>query len=441
MSSDANPSDSGAVASVEALTLGDDAGGSSGDARASGATAPADGADGSPPAGAKAPPTPKPLTEEQRAKILTQVEFYFSDANLPTDAFLMKRVRADPEGWVPLGVICGFNRMKQLLKKHPHTVVADILAEKSTLLIVDDARAKLRRAQPLPDFDLEDVQSRTVVAENFGADTPTIDGVRERFAPAGEVLMVRVRHPGMQTPAGATSKSGLDLVHVASGAVHALVEFATRDAAARSVEMLNDDKDWRNGLRVRLLVKNLGKKKKQREQREAAAAAAAAGEGATEGTEGGAAEGAEGGEEAAGDGAGEGASPAKSKKGKGKYGRQKRDYSQWASAAAFKENKTFLEGPDAIVGGEGEAAAGATAAAGAGGEGDHPSTTTTTTTTAAKSAASAPAPEFAAPRQPTMPDGTRGFGANGSGRGKRVPPPGIPLVPRTPVDAATETEE
>ena len=51
---------------------------------------------------------------------------------------------------MPLGVICGFNRMKQLLKKHPHTVVADILAEKSTLLIVDDARAKLRRAQPPP---------------------------------------------------------------------------------------------------------------------------------------------------------------------------------------------------------------------------------------------------------------------------------------------------
>ena len=196
---------------------------------------------------------------------------------------------------MPLGVICGFNRVKQLLKKHPHTVVADILAEKSTLLIVDDARAKLRRAQPLPDFDLEDVQSRTVVAENFGADTPTIDGVRQRFLPAGEVLMVRVRHPGMQTPAGATAKSGLDLVHVASGAVHALVEFATREDAARSVEMFNDDKDWRNGLRVRLLVKNLGKKKKQREQREAAAAAAAAaGEGAVEGAEGSAVEGAGG---------------------------------------------------------------------------------------------------------------------------------------------------
>ena len=93
---------------MEALTLGDDAGGSSGDAPER-ATAPPTARTDRPPEGAKAAPTPKPLTEEQRAKILTQVEFYFSDANLPTDAFLMKRVRADP-GWVPLGVICGFNR-------------------------------------------------------------------------------------------------------------------------------------------------------------------------------------------------------------------------------------------------------------------------------------------------------------------------------------------
>ena len=54
-----------------------------------------------------APAAPKELTQEQRDKILTQVEFYFSDANLPTDAFLMKKVKSNPEGWVPLGVIVG----------------------------------------------------------------------------------------------------------------------------------------------------------------------------------------------------------------------------------------------------------------------------------------------------------------------------------------------
>lgn len=30
---------------------------------------------------------------------MKQVEFYFSDGNLPTDAFLLKQVSKSPEGW------------------------------------------------------------------------------------------------------------------------------------------------------------------------------------------------------------------------------------------------------------------------------------------------------------------------------------------------------
>ncbi len=33
------------------------------------------------------------------AKIVRQVNFYFSDTNLPTDNFLLKEVRKTPEGW------------------------------------------------------------------------------------------------------------------------------------------------------------------------------------------------------------------------------------------------------------------------------------------------------------------------------------------------------
>ena len=75
--------------------------------------------------------------------------------------------------------------------------------------------------------------------------------------------MVRVRHPGMQTQAGATKPSGLDLIATPSNAVHALIEFKTREDATKAAETLNDDKDWRNGLRVRLLVRNVHKKQKQ----------------------------------------------------------------------------------------------------------------------------------------------------------------------------------
>jgi hypothetical protein len=47
-----------------------------------------------------AAPSQKPVvTEELKAKIVKQVEFYFSDANLPTDNYLMKYVKKDPQGF------------------------------------------------------------------------------------------------------------------------------------------------------------------------------------------------------------------------------------------------------------------------------------------------------------------------------------------------------
>ena len=362
------------------------------------------------------PAAPKPLTPDQRDKILTQVEFYFSDANLPTDAFLMKKVEANAEGWVPIGLVASFNRMKQLLKKHPCTVVAEILRDTSASLVVSDDNTQVRRRHPLPKFDLVDIQTRTVVAENFprGGDGPSIDAVREMFAVAGEVLMVRVRHPGMQTPAVAAMPSGLDLVITPNTATHALVEFKSVEEAAKAVELLNNDRDWRNGLRVRMLVRPGTKKNKKKKQMQQGEAHEGEGEGVGSAAEEGA-EGIKGVEEGA---AGEGGAAVATagKKKKGKYGRQKRDYSQWASAAAFKENKMFFEGGDGAVGG-GDGAGGDSG----GGDGEGQSMPVVKEQMDASAGAGAGAPPTAG-SQPTMPDGTRGFHP-GAGRGRRMPQP------------------
>lgn len=45
---------------------------------------------------------PKPsagVSAELQEKIIKQVEFYFSDENLPTDEFLLKRVKQNKQGW------------------------------------------------------------------------------------------------------------------------------------------------------------------------------------------------------------------------------------------------------------------------------------------------------------------------------------------------------
>ena len=47
------------------------------------------------------------------SKILKQVEFYFSDSNLPKDKFLLEETKKN-EGWVALSTLMSFSRMKQL---------------------------------------------------------------------------------------------------------------------------------------------------------------------------------------------------------------------------------------------------------------------------------------------------------------------------------------
>lgn len=48
-------------------------------------------------------------------KLRAQVEFYFSDSNLPKDKFLLDAVGPDAAGTVPLATIAGFAKIRELL--------------------------------------------------------------------------------------------------------------------------------------------------------------------------------------------------------------------------------------------------------------------------------------------------------------------------------------
>ena len=49
-------------------------------------------------------------------KVVRQIEFYFSDSNLPRDRFMLERVHESPEGYVDIGLIATFARMRDILK-------------------------------------------------------------------------------------------------------------------------------------------------------------------------------------------------------------------------------------------------------------------------------------------------------------------------------------
>ena len=58
----------------------------------------------------------EPPSEDLIKKIVDQVEFYFSDENILKDAFLLKHVRRNKQGFVSLKLITSFKRIKSLTK-------------------------------------------------------------------------------------------------------------------------------------------------------------------------------------------------------------------------------------------------------------------------------------------------------------------------------------
>jgi lupus La protein len=92
-------------------------------------------------------PTVLPKTSDA-AEILKQVEFYFSDANLPRDKFLWTLTTSDPlkQGWVQISQIASFKRMQRF---QPVEAIAAALRESKELLEVNKDGTAVRRKVPL----------------------------------------------------------------------------------------------------------------------------------------------------------------------------------------------------------------------------------------------------------------------------------------------------
>jgi lupus La protein len=99
------------------------------------------------PRDSKFDPTILPKTSDA-AEILKQVEFYFSDANLPRDKFLWTLTVSDPkkQGWVPISQIASFKRMQRF--QPLEAIVAALRGSKELLEVNEDGTA-VRRKVPL----------------------------------------------------------------------------------------------------------------------------------------------------------------------------------------------------------------------------------------------------------------------------------------------------
>ncbi|KAL5197988.1 hypothetical protein ABZP36_001500 [Zizania latifolia] len=182
-------------------------------------------------------------------KIVKQVEYQFSDINLVANEFLLKIMNKDSEGYVPLSVIASWKKIKSLGATNQMLVKA---LRTSTMLIVSDDGKKVRRRQPFTEKHKEELQSRMIIAENLPEDSSR-NSLEKIFGVVGSVKNIKMCHPQEPSTARAASKS--DTHTLVSNKMHALVEYETSQQAEKAVEKLNDERNWRKGLRVRTVLR------------------------------------------------------------------------------------------------------------------------------------------------------------------------------------------
>ncbi|XP_074588106.1 la-related protein 6A isoform X1 [Curcuma longa] len=198
----------------------------------------------------EAPSGPAVLSGELRDQIVRQVEYYFSDGNLPTDSFLQTFIKKDKEGYVPIKVISSFRRMKKLTQEL--SLIEAALRTSSQLVVSEDGR-KVKRLHSLS-LEIADTKLRTVIVENLPDDCSEAN-IRRIFGKFGKIVKVTVHNPHLMEKLANKSKSRIIL----SSKIHALVEYGTIEAAESAINSLNDEKNWRSGMRVELLAKRMEK--------------------------------------------------------------------------------------------------------------------------------------------------------------------------------------
>ncbi|CAK8577548.1 unnamed protein product [Lathyrus sativus] len=199
-------------------------------------------------ANSSVPPPSSPknvLNPDLQQKIVKQVEYQFSDMSLLANESFQKQMNKDPEGYVPIAVIASTKKIKSLVS-NIH-LLTQAIRHSSKLVLSADGK-KVKRKNPFTEKDKEELQSRIVVAENL-PDDHSHQNLQKIFSVVGSVKTIRICHP----PEPNSSRPKGDFL--ISNKLHALVEYETSDLADKAAEKLNDERNWRKGMRVRMLLR------------------------------------------------------------------------------------------------------------------------------------------------------------------------------------------
>lgn len=128
------------------------------------------------------------------AQIIRQIEYYFGDANLPRDKFMLEQIKVD-DGWIPMSTMLKFQRLAKITTES--SLIATAL-KKSDLIEVDEAGddPKIRRSpeHPLPELNDErrkEITTRTVYCKGFplNANLDVLIAAMDQYGPTENIIM------------------------------------------------------------------------------------------------------------------------------------------------------------------------------------------------------------------------------------------------------------
>jgi len=186
------------------------------------------------------------LDPDTEQRILDQVEFYFSDANVTKDKELAKQIRRNDMGYVSIKWITSFRKIQALT--HDWKAVSKVLTQ-STQLKVSNDKKMVRRKHPIPKKS-DDFADKTVMACNLTLPERTVECVKDLFKDYGTVTLVRFLAPGKPYPEE-IQKLGLPNWRGCPAQETIAVEFDSVDAAERTVLKLSNN--WRSTSQVQIL--------------------------------------------------------------------------------------------------------------------------------------------------------------------------------------------
>eukprot|EP01029_Cantina_marsupialis_P028241 TRINITY_DN775903_c0_g1_i1.p1 TRINITY_DN775903_c0_g1~~TRINITY_DN775903_c0_g1_i1.p1 ORF type:complete len:321 (+),score=114.23 TRINITY_DN775903_c0_g1_i1:24-965(+) len=126
-------------------------------------------------------------TELNKDALKKQIEFYFSDSNLPFDKFLRNLHEKNEGHFIPIEILCKFNKVKAFTTDV--AVIAAVL-EDSTEIEVSEDKTMMRRRTELP---IKDVTIPRSIYFKGVPVTATLAEIEAFFGAIGEVRCIRRR--------------------------------------------------------------------------------------------------------------------------------------------------------------------------------------------------------------------------------------------------------